>query len=73
VPFLNVVGEADHIVPPDAVGPLASLVGSTDAEELRLPAGHVGLVVGKGARRRTLPAMAEWVRAHSDPVPAVVP
>lgn len=66
VPFLNVVGEADHIVPPDAVGPLASLVGSDDVEELRLPAGHVGLVVGKGARRRTLPAMADWVRRHSE-------
>ena len=66
VPFLNVVGEADHIVPPAAVGPLASLVGSTDVEELRLPAGHVGLVVGKGARRRTLPAMADWVSRHSE-------
>jgi polyhydroxyalkanoate synthase len=67
VPFLNVVAENDHIVPVDAVGPLTGLVGSTDVEELRLPAGHVGLVVGKGAHRRTLPAMADWVRRHSEP------
>jgi polyhydroxyalkanoate synthase len=65
VPFLSVVAENDHIVPIDAAAPLSQLVGSTDVEELRLPAGHVGLIVGKGAHRRTLPAMADWVRRHS--------
>jgi polyhydroxyalkanoate synthase len=68
VPFLNIIGEKDHIVPPDAVGPLSSLVGSTDAEELRLPSGHVGVIVGKAAQRRNIPAMADWIGRRSEPV-----
>jgi polyhydroxyalkanoate synthase subunit PhaC len=68
VPFLNVIGELDHIVPLDAVTPLVELVGSADATELRLPAGHAGLVVGRSAHKRNLPAMAAWVRAHSDEI-----
>ena len=66
VPFLNIIGERDHIVPPAANGDLASMVGSDDVEELRLPAGHVGLVVGKAAQRRHLPAMADWLERHSE-------
>ena len=66
VPFLSIVGEKDHIVPPDAVGPLTELVGSTDVEELRLPAGHVGLMVGRTAQRQHIPAMADWIARHSE-------
>lgn len=67
-PFLNVIAEKDHIVPVEAVGRLTSMVGSDDVEELRLPAGHVGLVTGRGAYKRTMPAIAEWLKAHSDPL-----
>ena len=66
--FLNIIGEKDHIVPPAAIEVLTSLVGSEDVEELRLPAGHVGLVVGKSAQRRNLPAMAGWIERHSEPL-----
>ncbi|MFV0309423.1 MAG: alpha/beta fold hydrolase [Desertimonas sp.] len=68
VPFLNIVGEKDHIVPPPATGDLTTLVGSGDVEELRLPAGHVGLVVGRTAQKRYLPAMANWLERHADPI-----
>ena len=68
VPFLNIIGEKDHIVPPEAIEVLTSLVGSEDVEELRLPAGHVGLVVGKSAQRRNIPAMAGWLERHSEPL-----
>ena len=68
VPFLNIIGEKDHIVPPEATDVLAGLVGSTDVEELRLPAGHVGLVVGRTAHRRNVPAMADWLERHAEPL-----
>ena len=68
VPFLSIVGEKDHIVPPDAVGPLIDLVGSTEVEELRLPAGHVGLMVGRTAQRQHIPAMAAWIARHAEPI-----
>ena len=64
VPFLNIIGEKDHIVPPEAVGGAdRRSSGRDDVEELRLPAGHVGLVVGRTAQRRNLPAMADWLDA----------
>lgn len=66
VPFLNILGEKDHIVPPEATGNLPALVGSDDVEELRLPAGHVGLIVGRTAQQTYIPAMADWLERHSE-------
>jgi polyhydroxyalkanoate synthase subunit PhaC len=66
VPVLNIVGEKDHIVPPESNAGLTSLVGSAEAEDLRLPAGHVGLIVGRTAHKRNIPAMVEWLLAHSE-------
>lgn len=66
VPFLNILGEKDNIVPPGSTEVLTSLVGSASAEELRLPAGHVGLIVGRSAHRRNIPAMAEWLLRQSE-------
>jgi polyhydroxyalkanoate synthase len=68
VPFLSILGEKDHIVPPEAVGPLLDLIGSTDVEELRLAAGHVGVIIGRTAQRRNIPAMADWLARHSEPL-----
>jgi polyhydroxyalkanoate synthase len=44
------------------------MVGSSDVEELRLPAGHVGLIVGRTAHRRNVPAMADWLERHTEEV-----
>lgn len=66
VPFLNIIGEKDHIVPPASSEVLTSLVGSASAEELRLPAGHVGLIVGRSAHKRNIPAMTDWLLRQSE-------
>jgi polyhydroxyalkanoate synthase len=55
-------------VPPEATGDLTTLVGSEDVEELRLPAGHVGLIVGRTAQRSYIPQMADWLERHSQPL-----
>jgi polyhydroxyalkanoate synthase len=68
MPVLNVVAERDHIVPIRAAEPVPGLVGTPDAEELRLHAGHVGLVAGRAAAKVTLPGIAGWIKDHSDPV-----
>ncbi|NMN98407.1 alpha/beta fold hydrolase [Antrihabitans stalactiti] len=60
-PFLNVYGTYDHVTPPDSVSPLAGLVGSDQAETLAVKAGHIGLLVGRSARKQTLPAVTEWL------------
>ncbi|MGY1811958.1 alpha/beta fold hydrolase [Blastococcus sp. SYSU D00820] len=70
VPFLTVRADRDHIVPPDATAPLIDLVGSPDRHELRLAAGHMGLVVGRTAARTTVPTILDFLRRRSDEVPA---
>jgi polyhydroxyalkanoate synthase len=66
VPVLNVMAERDHIVPLPAAEPVARLV--PQAEELRLAAGHVGLVAGRAAAKVTLPGIAQWIADHSEEV-----
>ena len=68
VPFLTVRADRDHIVPPDATAPLIDLVGSSDKHELRLPAGHMGLVVGRTAAKTTVPTILDFIRRRSDEV-----
>ncbi len=67
-PVLNIMAERDHLVPLAAAEPLVGLVGSREAEELRLSAGHVGLVAGRSAAKVTLPGIAGWIADHSDAV-----
>ncbi len=65
-PLLNIVAEKDHIVPCAAALPIADLVGAEETATLQLPAGHVGLVMGRAAATTTLPQLFEWLRAHRD-------
>jgi polyhydroxyalkanoate synthase len=71
LPFLTVRAERDHIVPPAATAPLIDLVGSEDRHELRLEAGHMGLVVGRTAARTTVPTIIDFLRRRSDERAAV--
>jgi polyhydroxyalkanoate synthase len=68
-PVLNIMAERDHIVPLAAAEPLLGLVGSPEKEELRLAAGHAGLVAGRKAAKVTLPGIAGWFKEHSDEHP----
>jgi polyhydroxyalkanoate synthase subunit PhaC len=66
VPFLSVLASRDHIVPVATAGPLIGLVGSPDKHELRLDAGHIGLVVGKTAAMTTIPTIIDFLRQRSE-------
>jgi len=63
-PVLNIVAAKDHIVPSKAAMPVCELVGSDRAETLELPAGHVGLVMGKSAATTTMPNIFAWLHEH---------
>jgi polyhydroxyalkanoate synthase len=65
VPFLHVLASRDHIIPEPAAAPLIRLVGSSDKHELRLDAGHVGLLVGKTAAKTTLPTIIDFLKQRS--------
>ena len=65
---LNVIAEKDHICSVDAAEPLVRLVGSDDAQDLRLDAGHVGLVAGRQAAKVTLPRIIEWLTERNEQI-----
>ena len=65
VPFLHILANRDDIIPEASAAPLIGLVGSSDKRELRLDAGHVGLLVGRTAARTTLPTLIDFLKQRS--------
>jgi polyhydroxyalkanoate synthase len=63
-PLLNIVGEHDDVVHPQASLPLTDLVGSADKQSLLFPAGHIGVVVSSGAQKKLWPQVGEWLKKH---------
>jgi polyhydroxyalkanoate synthase subunit PhaC len=64
-PILNVIAERDHIVPVAASEPLTALSSSADATDLRLPMGHMTLLTGRDAMKKTVPTVIEWMKERS--------
>ena len=65
MPVLLVVAEKDHIVPLNSALAGAKIVGSDDIDIVRLPFGHVGLVMGRAAVAKTIPTIVSWVDRHT--------
>lgn len=63
VPVLTICGQRDSIAPPPLAEPLAAAVPGATC--LRPRAGHVGMVVGTGARASVLEPLAGFLHAHS--------
>jgi polyhydroxyalkanoate synthase len=63
-PVLNIAGEHDDVVHPQASLPLLDLIGSRDKELLLFPAGHIGVVVGGSAQKKLWPQVGAWLRQH---------
>jgi polyhydroxyalkanoate synthase len=68
VPFRSIIAEHDDIAPPASSAGLTELVGSSDAKEVRLPGGHIGLMVGRTAHKKSIPLMIEFFQENSEPV-----
>ncbi|HEY1516586.1 MAG TPA: alpha/beta fold hydrolase [Solirubrobacteraceae bacterium] len=65
-PFLNAFAEQDTITPVASSEPLTRLVGSADANELRLESGHIGFAAGREAAKVARPQIVDWLAGHSD-------
>ncbi len=64
MPVLNLYAEADHLVPPSASRPLATLVGSDDYTEQGFAGGHIGIYVSSRAQREVPATIDGWLRAR---------
>ena len=67
---LNVVANEDHIVPPEQTEDVMDLIGSQDKELLKIPGGHIGMMAGSAAVKRTWPLIEAWLDERSGPAGA---
>jgi polyhydroxyalkanoate synthase len=63
-PVLNVVGEYDDVVHPQAGLALSELIGSRNKKNLVFPAGHIGVVVSSSAQKHLWPQIGSWLKRH---------
>lgn len=66
VPFLNVAATADTIAPRPTTQAILRKVGSADRDEILVEGGHVGIVVGRTAKRDLWPRVTDWLAEHDD-------
>lgn len=65
MPFLNIVGQGDDLVPPQSSLPVTNEVGSTDKKSIEFPTGHVGLCVSSKAHVQLWPQVIKWLTERS--------
>jgi polyhydroxyalkanoate synthase subunit PhaC len=63
--LLNVIAEADHITPPCQSEGVMERVGSRDKDLYRIQGGHIGIMAGSGAEKRTWPHIEAWLADRS--------
>jgi polyhydroxyalkanoate synthase len=64
MPLLNIYGQYDHLVPPEACEVLTKKVGSRDTENVCLDTGHVGIYVSSRFQREIVPKITAWLLAR---------
>ncbi len=69
-PTLNVSGDKDYSVPASQGARTTDIIGSPDKQDILLDAGHVGIVVGPGAKDGLWPEVRDWLAPRSLPVSA---
>ena len=66
MPLLNFYGKFDHLVPPEACEKLTAEVGSTDAEDVCLETGHIGIYVSSKCQKEFAPKIAQWLKQRDE-------
>jgi polyhydroxyalkanoate synthase len=64
--LLTVIAEGDHITPPCQSETVIPKVGSKDKTVMRIPGGHIGIMAGSGASKRTWPQIDGWLGSRSE-------
>lgn len=63
---LNIAAQRDHIAAPNQVEPLIEKISSTDKTFEVMPTGHVSVIVGGTAVRKTYPLIDQWLSERSN-------
>ncbi len=65
MPFLNIVGSKDDLVPPESSKTIIDVISSTDKKLIEFPTGHVGLCVSQAAHQQLWPEVGKWLSQRS--------
>jgi poly[(R)-3-hydroxyalkanoate] polymerase subunit PhaC len=63
-PVLNIAASRDQIAPRATTSVVTQRVASTDASEILIEGGHVGIVVGRSASQNLWPRVGAWLSEH---------
>jgi polyhydroxyalkanoate synthase len=66
MPVLQIVGEYDHLIPPEASTPFNEKVGSDDTTVMRMQSGHIGLSVSSSSHEQLWPDVCDWYAERSE-------
>lgn len=66
MPIVQIVGEYDHLIPPEASKPFNEIVPSDDVTTLEFPTGHIGLSVSSKSHAELWPQVCDWFVERSD-------
>ncbi len=62
--LLNLIALSDHITPTCQSETVMPAFGSQDKTLLKIPGGHIGIMAGSGALKRTWPQIDQWLAAR---------
>ncbi|WP_336360444.1 class III poly(R)-hydroxyalkanoic acid synthase subunit PhaC [Haladaptatus sp. ZSTT2] len=65
MPVLQIMGEYDHLIPPESSKPFNDVIASDDTETFEFPTGHIGLSVSGSSHRDLWPRVSEWYLERS--------
>ncbi len=66
IPLLNIYGQFDHLVPPEACEKLTQAVGSKDTEDVCLKTGHIGIYVSSKTQKDFAPKISAWLKEREE-------
>jgi polyhydroxyalkanoate synthase len=66
MPILQIIGEYDHLIPPEASKPFNDVVGSDDVTTIEYPTGHIGMSVSSSTHEDVWPRVCDWFHEKSE-------
>ena len=67
MPVLQLMGEYDHLIPPESSKPFTDAIPSEDTKTIEFSTGHIGLSVSSSTHADLWPEVAAWYSERSQP------
>lgn len=64
IPTLCGIAEKDDLVSPDSTVAIYNHTNNIEKKIVKVPGGHVGLIIGTNAQKRLWPEISKWIKRH---------